>query len=192
MLRSAVVCLALLGVAAGCARQPGLTQGSAPSPTGSAGTGIAATRGSGSGAGARVAAGAPVRGAAATQAGTARPRGTDYVDVAELRDIHFEFDRYDLRAGERFVLDGHAAWLRKHAGTLLLVEGHCDERGTAEYNISLGERRAKAAANYLISRGIASDRITIVSYGEERPLCQDSSEDCWSRNRRAHFRVKEQ
>jgi peptidoglycan-associated lipoprotein len=120
-----------------------------------------------------------------------RPPPQQYVDAADLADIHFEFDRYDLGPGERLVLDGHAAWLARHAGTLLLVEGHCDERGTAEYNVSLGERRAKITANYLASRGVASDRITIVSYGEERPVCRGPGEECWSRNRRAHFRIKD-
>jgi peptidoglycan-associated lipoprotein len=196
MLRPAVVCLAFLAVAAGCAKQPGLTQASAPAPTGTASAREALTArrgGATTGPAARMAAGRPTAGGGATaEAAPARPPASDYVDVPDLQDIHFEFDRYDLRPGARLVLDGHAAWLRKHAGTLLLVEGHCDERGTAEYNITLGERRAKATANYLVSRGIASHRITIVSYGEERPVCRDSGEECWSRNRRAHFRVKEQ
>ena len=98
--------------------------------------------------------------------------------------------RYELQDDDRLVLDRHAAWMKEHAGTLMLVEGHCDERGTGEYNISLGERRAKATANYLTSQGVASDRITIISYGEQQPVCRDATEGCWQKNRRAHFLVK--
>ena len=74
----------------------------------------------------------------------------------------------------------------------MLIEGHSDERGTPEYNVALGERRAKTAQNYLISRGIDSRRIAIISYGEHRQQCTDSTEDCWAKNRRAHFRIKRQ
>ena len=75
---------------------------------------------------------------------------------------------------------------------LVLIEGHCDERGTNEYNISLGERRAKATMNYLISQGVAQSRVSIISYGEERPVCTDHNEACWAKNRHAHFLVKPQ
>jgi peptidoglycan-associated lipoprotein len=193
MMRSAAVCLvALLAVPAGCAKQPSVTQTSAPSPTGvaPAPSKVAGSRAPTSGAAPRAAAKKPLRGTTMIQAGAARPQPLEYVDIAELEDIHFDFDRYDLRDSDRLILDRHATWLREHAKTLLLVEGHCDPRGTTAYNVSLGERRAKATANYLTSRGIASDRITIVSYGEERPVCREEDEECWSRNRRAHFRVK--
>ena len=72
----------------------------------------------------------------------------------------------------------------------MLIEGHCDERGTNEYNLALGERRAKAAMNYLVSQGVQANRITIISYGKERPVCNEQNESCWSKNRRAHFLVK--
>jgi peptidoglycan-associated lipoprotein len=169
MTRFAVVCLALLTMIAGCAKQPGLTQGAAPAPTGAAGTSSApgpATLKAAAAAQTTARSSTP-RGASTTYTGTARPKPADFVEHADLQDIHFDFDRYDLRDDDRQILDKHAAWMKDHVGTLMLVEGHCDERGTAEYNISLGERRAKTTANYLASRGVASDRMTIVSYGVE-------------------------
>jgi peptidoglycan-associated lipoprotein len=84
----------------------------------------------------------------------------------------------------------NAAWLKDNTHTLLLIEGHADERGTNEYNLALGARRAKAAADYLVSQGVLATRISTVSYGEERPLCAQRTEACWARNRRAHFLVK--
>jgi peptidoglycan-associated lipoprotein len=81
--------------------------------------------------------------------------------------------------------------VKGHARALVLIEGHCDERGTNEYNLALGERRARAARDYLTSAGVPESRITIVSYGEERPLCTERTEVCWAQNRRAHFLIKE-
>ena len=81
-------------------------------------------------------------------------------------------------------------WLKSNASNLVLIEGHCDERGTNEYNLALGERRAKATMNYLVSQGIQANRITIISYGEERPVCNEKTEACWAKNRRANFLVK--
>jgi peptidoglycan-associated lipoprotein len=106
-----------------------------------------------------------------------------------LQDIHFDFDRSDIREGDRQILSKNAETLKKFDFLEITVEGHADERGTVEYNLALGERRAKAAADYLISLGVAADRIKTVSYGKEVPLCQESTEDCWARNRRAHFAV---
>jgi peptidoglycan-associated lipoprotein len=91
---------------------------------------------------------------------------------------------------ETEVLDANAKWLQLNAGHLVLIEGHADERGTNEYNLALGERRAKATMDYLVSRGIQAARITITSLGEERPLCADRKEACWAKNRRARFLVK--
>jgi len=105
----------------------------------------------------------------------------------EDEDIHFDFDKYVLKAEAMMLLDEKAAYLRENINARVLVEGHCDERGTNEYNLALGDRRANSAANYLIRSGIAADRLTTVSYGEERPMCMQSNESCWSRNRRAHF-----
>jgi peptidoglycan-associated lipoprotein len=186
-------CVALLALLAGCAKQPGLAQGAAPAPTGAATTAGAsdpASQKTAAGSGAATARSSAARGGAATTAGSARPAPAEFVASSELQDIHFDFDRYELQDDDRLVLDRHAAWMKEHAGTPMLVEGHCDERGTGEYNISLGERRAKATANYLTSRGVASDRITIISYGEQQPVCRDATEGCWQKNRRAHFLVK--
>jgi peptidoglycan-associated lipoprotein len=107
-----------------------------------------------------------------------------------MRTIHFDFDRADIRPGDGAILDGNAQWLRAHPERLVLIEGHCDERGTAEYNLALGERRALAAKAYLVGRGIADARLTVTSYGFERPVCAERTEACWARNRRATFFVK--
>ena len=90
------------------------------------------------------------------------------------------------------IVNRPAQWLRDHADQLVLIEGHCDERGTNEYNQALGERRAQATMSFLVSQGVKADRITLLSYGEERPLCTDHKESCWSQNRRGHLLVKPQ
>ncbi len=118
------------------------------------------------------------------------PAPKEFVAVEALKDIHFDFDRYDIRPGDAKVLDEDAKWLKTNRNTLLLIEGHCDELGTNEYNLALGERRAKATMNYLVSRGVQASRITLISYGRERPRCTEHSEQCWAKNRRAHFPVK--
>jgi peptidoglycan-associated lipoprotein len=105
----------------------------------------------------------------------------------EEKDIHFDFDRYDLKSEARGILKELANFLLEHPGCRLVIEGHCDERGSEEYNLALGEKRANAATNYLISLGVSPKRITTISYGENRPLCQEHSEGCWWRNRRDHF-----
>jgi peptidoglycan-associated lipoprotein len=109
-----------------------------------------------------------------------------------LNDIHFDFDKYNIRPGDATVLDANAAWLKSNPGNLVLIEGHCDERGTNEYNLALGERRAKSTMNYLVSQGVQASRITIISYGKERPVCTEHNESCWLKNRRAHFLTKAQ
>jgi peptidoglycan-associated lipoprotein len=119
-----------------------------------------------------------------------RPPVSKFRTLDVLRDVHFDFDRYDIRTDDAKVLDADAAWLNDNAHTLVLIEGHADERGTDEYNLALGERRAKAALDYLMSRGVRGTRISVLSYGEERPLCVERTEACWVRNRRAHFLVK--
>jgi peptidoglycan-associated lipoprotein len=124
------------------------------------------------------------------QSGAARPRLGDFVENAELRDIHFDFDSFEIGMAEATLLDSSVQWLSRHPDAALLIEGHTDERGTNEYNLVLGERRAKASKNYLMSHGITASRITIVSYGEERNLCREPSDGCRSQNRRAHFLVK--
>jgi len=108
-----------------------------------------------------------------------------------VKTINFDFDKSVIRPGDAKILDANAAWLKQNSNQLLLIEGHTDERGTNEYNLALGDRRAKATMNYLVAQGISADRITIVSYGEERPLCTEHNEACWAKNRRAQFLVKE-
>jgi peptidoglycan-associated lipoprotein len=106
-----------------------------------------------------------------------------------FQDIRFDLDSAELRDADRQVLNENAAKLKKFDFIKVTVEGHCDERGSVEYNLALGERRSKAALDYLVSLGVAADRLKSVSYGKEVPVCQEHSEDCWARNRRAHFAV---
>ncbi len=120
----------------------------------------------------------------------AAPKPSEYAANDALKDIHFSFDKYDVGPREAKILGANITWLTKHDDSLVLIEGHCDERGTAEYNMALGERRARAAMTYLVDRGIAASRISIVSYGKERPVCTEHSQACWAKNRRAHFLVK--
>jgi peptidoglycan-associated lipoprotein len=104
-----------------------------------------------------------------------------------LKDVFFEFDSYDLTADARDILKGNAEWLKGNSSARIEVEGHCDERGTSEYNLALGARRAQSAKDYLISLGISAERVSTISYGEEIPVCTESSESCWRQNRRARF-----
>jgi len=170
----------------------GGTMGSGPGAGGAIGGGAGAG-GTGAGsAGAGGAGGAGAGGAAAT--GTtipSLPSPKEFVESAALRDVYFDFDRYDVRAGDKGTLDENAKWLKSNQSALLLIEGHADERGTNEYNLALGERRAKATRDYLVSVGIDAGRITVISYGEERPTCTEKAEGCWAKNRRAHFLVKQ-
>ncbi len=120
------------------------------------------------------------------------PPVTEFRDNPNLKDIHFDFDKYNIRPGDAKILDANAVWLKSNTGNLVLIEGHCDERGTNEYNLALGERRAKSTMNYLVAQGVQASRVTIISYGKERPLCAEHNEQCWSQNRRAHFLTKAQ
>ena len=113
-----------------------------------------------------------------------------FVEVPRLQDIHFDYDAHDLRPEDLSTLDQNAAWLKANPGTLLLIEGHTDERGTSEYNLGLGDLRASAAQRYLMGQGVASARMVAISYGKERPLCTEHTESCWAQNRRAHFLAK--
>lgn len=106
-----------------------------------------------------------------------------------LKDIHFAFDSYKLSADAKSTLAANADWLKMNSGKKVQVEGHCDERGTAEYNMVLGAHRAKAGADYLKSLGIAAGDISTVSYGEELPLDPAHNEAAWAKNRRDHFKV---
>jgi peptidoglycan-associated lipoprotein len=104
-----------------------------------------------------------------------------------LSDAFFDYDQSDLREDARSALAANAEWLKKYPSVQVLIEGHCDERGTAAYNLALGERRANAAKDYLSSLGVDGSKVRTVSYGKERPFCTESSESCWQQNRRAHF-----
>lgn len=104
-------------------------------------------------------------------------------------NIHFEFDKSTLTPMAQDTLMRHAAWLRDNPDATVTIEGHCDDRGTNEYNLALGDRRADSAKAFLVDLGIAASRLTTISYGEERPLCMQQTEECWAKNRRDHFVV---
>jgi peptidoglycan-associated lipoprotein len=106
-----------------------------------------------------------------------------------LRDIVFGFDSDELDQLARDTLRENGAWLKDNPGTKVEIEGHCDERGTIEYNLALGAKRARSARDYLVTLGVSSDRLNTISYGEELPLCSEHTEACWQRNRRVHFVV---
>ena len=110
-------------------------------------------------------------------------------EIPELKDVYFEFDKYNLTPQATQVLTKNADWLKDHPKTKIMVEGHCDERGTIEYNLALGQKRATEVRNYLISLGIKAERINSISYGEEKPLDPAHNEEAWARNRRAHTLV---
>jgi peptidoglycan-associated lipoprotein len=193
----ASVALALGPIAAGCASDPALAQArtkaasasvlpddlllaQAPAPTVPAPPVPAPA--------------APAAPAPAPEAPRGLPRVRDYRAIPELRDIYFDFGKAVIRPGDARILDANAAWLRANPDQLLLIEGHCDDRGVTnrknELNMSLGERRAQAAMNHLVAQGVQPSRIIVLSYGEERPVCTEQSERCWSQNRRSRFLVK--
>jgi peptidoglycan-associated lipoprotein len=175
----------LVVVLTGCAKQPASSgsQASAPAPGG------ARTDGAG-GPGGGTFGSTPGGAGGSGLTGANRPAIKDFVAAPDLADIHFEFDRADIREADAKTLDSHAKWLKAHADHHLLIEGHCDERGTNEYNTALGDRRAKATMNYLVAHGVPVSRISLISYGEERPVCAQHDADCWAKNRRAHFMMK--
>jgi peptidoglycan-associated lipoprotein len=106
-----------------------------------------------------------------------------------LKDVYFAFDRYDLSPEARATLKANAEWLKTNPAARAQIEGHCDERGTNEYNMALGAKRAQAAMDYLTTLGIAKDRLSTISYGEEVPVCKEQTEECWAKNRRDRFVV---
>jgi len=108
----------------------------------------------------------------------------------EFKDIYFDFDKFNLKPEARGTLEQHAAILTKNKNYNVLIEGHCDERGTTEYNLALGERRAKEAMKYFVELGIDGKRLKTISYGKERPLNPEHNEEAWAQNRRDHFVVK--
>ncbi len=109
------------------------------------------------------------------------------VPSGPMKDIRFEFDRSSLQPEAREILKANAGWLKSNGSVRVEIEGHADERGTNEYNLALGARRAQSAKDFLAALGIAAGRLSTISYGEELPVCRDKSEACWQKNRRAHF-----
>ena len=112
---------------------------------------------------------------------------TDPALKAIFQDVHFDYDRFALKADAKKTLTGIAGWLKQNPGRRVLVEGHCDARGTAEYNLALGERRANSSKAFLAEQGVADKSIATISYGKERPTCETAAESCYSKNRRDHF-----
>jgi peptidoglycan-associated lipoprotein len=104
-----------------------------------------------------------------------------------VHDIYFDYDKYDVRPDQQGTLQADAQWLVAHPNVHLTIEGHCDERGSTEYNITLGDNRANAVKQALVQAGVAADRIRTVSFGKEKPFCTESTEECWAQNRRGHF-----
>lgn len=109
----------------------------------------------------------------------------DFIASVISDTVNFDTDRYNIDASDQGILQSQASWLARYPRKAITIEGHCDERGTRDYNIALGERRANAAKNYLVSLGVDPSRITVVSYGKERPLALGSDEESWAKNRRA-------
>ncbi|MFQ5674212.1 MAG: peptidoglycan-associated lipoprotein Pal [Nitrospinales bacterium] len=126
----------------------------------------------------------------ATQSGNLDiARMIPFGETADLIDVHFKFDQYNLDAHNKNILAKNARWLAAHPDVKIEIQGHCDERGTNNYNLGLGERRALSTKKYLMALGISQDRLFTISYGEERPFCTESNENCWWQNRRGHFLV---
>jgi peptidoglycan-associated lipoprotein len=189
-----VVLIAMLLTTA-CAKRPAMTQAAAPAPTGAAVTAPAPAPATPPVAPAPLAPPAPapppVVAAPPAPAPPPRPAPAEFKSIPELRDVVFDFDKATIRPDSARTLDTNIGWLQSNPAALILIEGHCDERGTNAYNLALGERRARAAQEYLVEHGVAAARITIISYGEERPACNARTEACWAQNRRAHFLTKQ-
>jgi len=177
----AISLLIAAAVLSGCAKRPATAAASAPPPSAPP----AAVRPA-----PMPAPPAPAPAPAPAAAAAPRPAPRDFAENPNVKDVFFDFDKYDIRPGDAKTLDSNAAWLKQNRGELVLIEGHCDERGTPEYNLALGERRAKAAMNYLVAQGVEANRVTIISYGKERPQCTEKTEGCWQTNRRGHFLTK--
>ena len=107
--------------------------------------------------------------------------------ATNVHDIFFDYDKYDIRASEQATLQADAQWLAAHPGVKFTLEGHCDERGSTEYNLALGDNRANSVKQALVQAGVAAENIKTVSFGKEKPFCTESTEECWQQNRRGHF-----
>lgn len=111
------------------------------------------------------------------------------IQESQFQTVYFDFDKYNLRSDGKSALDVNAGLLKQFPDVIVRIEGHCDERGTVEYNLSLGEKRARACMEYLNGLGIAANRVSVISYGEERPAVSGSDESAWSQNRRCEFKI---
>lgn len=174
-MRTAGIAMLILGLALfGCSSQK---KGGANGAEGGAGTGAGGIGESGSGAGG---------GSSLTQMqnGTLGQNGS-----GPLGDIHFGYNDYTVRPEDSDILKQNANWLQENPHSRVQIEGHCDERGSEEYNIALGAKRAQAAKDYLQTLGIAGERMSTISYGKELPVCTEHTDDCWAQNRRDHFAV---
>ena len=180
--------LSLTLLLAGCPKRPAMTSATAPPPVPPAAA-APPTPAAPAPAPAPVAP-APVAPPTAAPAPVPAPP-KEYRNNAALKQIFFAFDKSDVRPDDAKTLTASAAYLKANPNQLVLIEGHCDERGTSEYNLALGERRAKAAMNFLVSSGIEASRITTISYGKERPVCTEKNEACWSKNRNDTFLTKD-
>lgn len=127
----------------------------------------------------------PLPPAPPTPAGPVPGSQADFLASIISDTVHFDLDKYNIDAESQGILQSQAQWLAKYPAKTVTIEGHCDERGTRDYNLALGERRANAAKSYLVSLGVDASRITVVSYGKERPIALGSDEASWAKNRRA-------
>lgn len=173
---TAVLSLALLA-ALGCS-QPAASR---PSPSAASTAGSPAKR--------QLSASEPGRSPSSLDA-LREGRSLGTAETGPLKEIYFDFDRYDLRTDARETLKANAAWLKTNPLARVEIEGHADERGTNEYNLALGAKRAQSARDYLVTLGIEGDRLSTISYGEEIPACREPTESCWAKNRRSRFVVR--
>lgn len=128
--------------------------------------------------------------AGATTNGVSTTNSVSTVQEPSSHSVYFAFDRSELDEPARGILNANAAWLKAHSGTSITVEGNCDERGSREYNLALGQRRADSVRDYLVKRGVSASSIDTVSFGEERPVCHGTGEACWAQNRHADIVVR--
>jgi len=113
--------------------------------------------------------------------------GATPASIVELKDVNFDFDKYNIREKDAAILKGDTPWFKNNISKKVRIEGNCDERGTVEYNLALGQKRADSTKNFLMNLGIDGKLIQTVSYGKEKPICPEHNEGCWAKNRRAHF-----
>jgi len=109
-----------------------------------------------------------------------------------IKDVYFDYDKSDIRPDQQVSIDADVQFLGQHSGISFTIEGHCDERGSTEYNVALGDKRASSVKNALTAAGISPNRIRTISYGKEKPFCTESDEACWQQNRRGHFAYQKQ